>query len=352
MENNYCSVPKDWAELSPDLLPLIAHKLGDIVDFIRFRAVCKQWRLATNLLDNPPQFPWIMMLKLDETRKISFHALPSGKIFSGPFLKYIHTMCIHRRSYDTIVEKDQKDSSILVNKFPSYLFPLRVKWFRYDVISGRDQLIPYPGAPVGNISKFLYTTLSSKMTRLIVAFSLGKVLAQYRGRIFKLVTTRPEIVVNVSDVYTGKVLSTISCPVEVMVDSCLISTRDGLLMVSKKSVYDKPYLDYKFVVYRLQNYDNNHPNWTILSGIGDMMLFLDDRNAFSLIAGEYDHGYRGNCIYFITRLKTNFSHFNSETHNYKVVGYDMGENRSFEVCSLGEYTTQHTELFWFIPSLV
>ncbi|KAF3335378.1 F-box protein [Carex littledalei] len=82
MANDKCSVPKDWAELNLDLLPLIAHKLGDIIDFIRFRAVCKQWRLATNLSDNPPQFPWLMMLELNRNSNISFHAIPSDNFFS------------------------------------------------------------------------------------------------------------------------------------------------------------------------------------------------------------------------------------------------------------------------------
>ncbi|KAF3331948.1 hypothetical protein FCM35_KLT03354 [Carex littledalei] len=192
------------------------------------------------------------------------------------------------------------------------------------------------------------------MTHLIVVVPLGKIFAHYRGRNFKFVTTRPHLVVDVSDGPTGKILSTISCPVDVMADSCLISTSDGLLMVSKNYVRshedDKPYNDYQFVVYRLENYNNNHPNWTMLSGIGDMMLFLDDRNAFSLKTSEYDHGYKGNCIYFITRLKKTCSHLNSLSR-YIVVGYDMGESKSFEVCSLGEYTNR-TELFWFIPSLV
>ncbi|KAF3332465.1 hypothetical protein FCM35_KLT02042 [Carex littledalei] len=361
-----CSVPKDWAKLSSDLLPLIAHKLGDIIDFIRFRAVCKQWRPATNLSDNPPQFPWLMMVKLDRNPNISFHALPSSKIISGPFLEYITISCYPRRSNEFMIEeKDEKDPSLLVDKFPTHVFPLTVNKLDCNVISGCDQVIHLP-VPVGNISKFLYTLISGKMKRLVVVVPLGKIFAHYRGWNFKFATTGKALstIVNVSDLYgahieqvvdvsdgpTGKVVSTISCPVEGMCDSCLISTRDGLLMVSKKYISshqhgNKPYYDYEFVVHRLENYDIKHPNWTNLSRIGDMMLFMDNQNAFSLMASEYDHDrYRGNCIYFITELK-------KDPQNYIVAGYDMGERRSFEVCSLGEYTT-YTELFWFIPSLV
>ncbi|XP_078167188.1 uncharacterized protein LOC144561957 [Carex rostrata] len=364
-----CSVSKDWAKLSPDLLPLITHKLGDIIDFIQFRAVCKQWRLATNLSDNPPQFPWLMMVKLGRNSNISFHALPSSKMISGPFLEYITISCYPRRSNEFMIEeKDEKDSSLLVDKFPTHVFPLTINKLGHNMISGCDQVINL-SVPVGNISKFLYTLLSGKMKRLVVVVPMGKFFAHCRRRNFnfKFATTgktlstivnvsdrygaHTEQVVDVSDGLTGKVLSTISCPVEGTCDSCLISTRNGLLiLVSKKYVPshqhgDKPYYDYEFVVHRLENYDLEHPNWTNLSGIGDMMLFVDAHNVFSLMASEYDQDvYRGNCIYFITELK-------KDPPNYIVAGYDMGERRSFEVCSLGEYTT-FIELFWFIPSLV
>ncbi|KAF3330081.1 F-box protein [Carex littledalei] len=90
MANKCSSVPKfDWAELNLDLLPFIAHKLGDAIDFIRFRAVCKKWRSATNLSDKPPQLPWLMMLtKYHDMAEVCFHALPSGKIFSLSFLNH------------------------------------------------------------------------------------------------------------------------------------------------------------------------------------------------------------------------------------------------------------------------
>jgi hypothetical protein len=44
----------DWAELNPDLLHLNVKKLGDIFNFIGFRAVCKQWHSAASTSDPPP----------------------------------------------------------------------------------------------------------------------------------------------------------------------------------------------------------------------------------------------------------------------------------------------------------
>ncbi|KAJ3672409.1 hypothetical protein LUZ60_007130 [Juncus effusus] len=50
----------DWVELNPDLLRQISKKLGDISNFVRFRAVCKNWRLVVGPRDCPPQLPWLI----------------------------------------------------------------------------------------------------------------------------------------------------------------------------------------------------------------------------------------------------------------------------------------------------
>ncbi|KAF3336644.1 hypothetical protein FCM35_KLT19230 [Carex littledalei] len=47
---------RDWAELNIELLHLISKKMENISNFIIFRAVCKNWRLATDPTDAPAQF--------------------------------------------------------------------------------------------------------------------------------------------------------------------------------------------------------------------------------------------------------------------------------------------------------
>lgn len=333
MANKCSSVPKfDRAELSPDLLPFIAHKLGDAIDFICFRAMCKKWRLA----------------------EVCFHALPSGKIFFFSFPNHrdysMAYNCKGSNEFQFYEIDEECNHKYFIKKFVAH------NQLGLNVINGRDQLEISLAIPVGNISKFVYSLLSGKVKRLLVATPFMR-FAHYRGRNFKF-GDGPRTVVDVIDSPTGKTLSTISRPVEVTPDSNLISTRDGLLMLSKKYVQsrdqdDKPYYDYQFVVHRLENYDTKHPNWIKLSGIGDMMLFLDHKNAFSLMATQYGHdGFRGNCIYFITRLKRNptcSSWISRYQYHYVLAGFDVGESRSFEVCSLGEYTMHCMNIYWLIP---
>ncbi|KAJ4813350.1 F-box domain-containing protein [Rhynchospora pubera] len=44
-----------WSRLAPDLLQLICKNILDISDFVRFRAVCKDWRMAIHLSDYSQQ---------------------------------------------------------------------------------------------------------------------------------------------------------------------------------------------------------------------------------------------------------------------------------------------------------
>ncbi|XP_078154575.1 uncharacterized protein LOC144549674 [Carex rostrata] len=362
MANYKCSsVPKGWAELSPNLLPLIAHKLDDIIDFIRLRAVCKQWRLATDLSDNPPQFPWLMILESYRNPNISFFALPSTKIFSIPF-DFISTK-ISRGSNEFMLDKKHvggfhnEHSNISLLDQEDYvndhitIFSLMVNRLGCNV-SGGDA-VHFP--PVGNISEF-FAFKSNQLSEMHVPYM--RYLAHHMERIFLYhygdTTTRPHVVV-LHDT-TRDVVSTISCPNESVHGCWLISTRDGVLLVVHKNVppqeafNDVPYVDNRFVVYRLENYhDDKQPRWTKLSGIGDMMLFLDDCNAFSLMASDYEHGCRGNCIYFISHFKKNPIFFGSQCE-YVLLGFDMRENRCFEVRSLGEATAFASKIYWFIPS--
>lgn len=57
---------KDWTVLPPELIQIIANKLSDILDFIRFRAACKIWLSSTPLSDSPSQVPWLLELSESE----------------------------------------------------------------------------------------------------------------------------------------------------------------------------------------------------------------------------------------------------------------------------------------------
>ncbi|KAJ4798492.1 F-box SKIP23-like protein (DUF295) [Rhynchospora pubera] len=52
-----------WSELLPELLAVIARKLVEPGDYVRFRFVCSSWRSATNSLCIPPfvKIPWLIL---------------------------------------------------------------------------------------------------------------------------------------------------------------------------------------------------------------------------------------------------------------------------------------------------
>ncbi|KAF3322202.1 F-box protein [Carex littledalei] len=131
-------------------------------------------------------------------------------------------------------------------------------------------------------------------------FPLERTVAFYDHKFFVAELSSERIMV--IDEASGVVLSHLPVPSRKFYNGCLIATDDGLLAV-EISILVSPFLliDVKkceFQVYQLENYPQN-PHWTKLSGIGDLMLFVDQKSGFSLKASEFG-GFRGNCIYFIT----------------------------------------------------
>ncbi|KAJ1700738.1 hypothetical protein LUZ63_000517 [Rhynchospora breviuscula] len=82
MESNE-SQERDWSSLPPDLLNLIAKKVGEITNFVRFRAVCTSWCSSTPVSDLPPQFPWIFRDHITPgDLTVSFYSIPLDKFYN------------------------------------------------------------------------------------------------------------------------------------------------------------------------------------------------------------------------------------------------------------------------------
>ncbi|KAJ1701827.1 hypothetical protein LUZ63_001606 [Rhynchospora breviuscula] len=98
-----------------------------------------------------------------------------------------------------------------------------------------------------------------------------------------------------------------------------------------------------FHIYRLDlgSGSGGNPRWVKISSIGDLILFLDDHNGFSLSCRDFS-GFRGNSIYFI---KCQFQ----DTYNPPLsllCRYDIEEARAEPLnCPFAKGGT------WIIPSL-
>lgn len=77
----------DWAELNPDILRLIAKKVGDISNFIRFRAVCKYWRSVVPPSNLPQQLPYVIQFKRKSASSFDIQ-------FGSLFANITHTLSI------------------------------------------------------------------------------------------------------------------------------------------------------------------------------------------------------------------------------------------------------------------
>ncbi|KAJ3672499.1 hypothetical protein LUZ60_007220 [Juncus effusus] len=341
----------DWAELNPDLLRLIAKKLGDISNFVCFRVVCKNWRLVVRPHDCPPQLPWFL----------EYH--PKWGYYSS-YHKFFSLYCKRHYTLD-IPEAKEKSISGTANRYfriheflaLSLFNPLTKSHFSIPHIENSTvgSLIyigPYQN-PNSNPNKdgdiaivFFYKRKDGSASVVFWRFVdkwLEKVVevevpytnsvAYFQGRFFvfdwKTVKTR------VFDVTTGDEVLVI--PLEGIRFDYLIEGCGDLLGVVKKSIRGQ----WQFEVYRLEDRGRNSRWVKITSGIDDRMLFLDgDRTGRGLCLKASDfEGFRGNCIYFLS-----LSHEDAYAYNLK--RYDLESKETQAIPHHHTFTGA-----WFVPTL-
>lgn len=171
--------------------------------------------------------------------------------------------------------------------------------------------------------------------------------ACYENRYFLLENSNLHSRIVVIDENDKPELASIPFPNNGFYLNYLIATSDGLLAVSASIPQHLNDLkESRFEVQRLENYPRN-PQWNKLSSIGDLMLFMDHSNCFSLKAGDYS-GFKGNCIYFITRCRK------AKRGTKHVIGkFDMGRNEVEEISGpawLGKRNS-NVKAAWFVPSM-
>ncbi|KAJ3679997.1 hypothetical protein LUZ60_016275 [Juncus effusus] len=364
----------NWAEVHPDLLHLIAKKLGDISNFIRFRAVCKKWRSAARLSDPPPQLPWFLKTLTEQVvedvpllfiprsdirfrSELDFYSLCSNKThtlqlpeihrkrLAGPSKRYI---LVEESPYS---DRPDALSPFLLNPLTGTRIPLPFKTTRFhrpvylgpdpDSTSGNDVLavvILIGRNRDARSTDTLAVWRSNDGNWTSVEVPRGSKGVYYKGMFYNSVNNTETLVI---DVLTGGVVSTIPHPRKNMYCDYLIEAYGDLLQVVntfQSFDYTEPVQDCRFDVYCLKELVGK-PRWEKLSSIGDRMLFLDSSNGFCMKASDFG-GFKGNCIYFVTYWKRN-----SEDRGRYVLGrYDMEERRA-EVL----HRDREFDGTWFVP---
>ncbi|KAJ3672495.1 hypothetical protein LUZ60_007216 [Juncus effusus] len=352
----------DWSELSPDLLRLIAKRLGEISNFVRFRVVCKHWRSAVLPCDLPPQLPWFLLAKkLDApSSEIKFYSLYSNKI---------HTVHVPEVNMNSLIWASNKylflsDLKCMTAAFfnPLTRSQIRVP-YRYWPFSPiyTKRCHNHGPHPIGNnifaalfmkdpekCTHFLCLCLSDEGDGEWTKVEVPQVyyrdlITFYKGNVFiwHFKTTDTQVV----DISTGDVVSVVSGRVphfHYLIQAC--DDLFGVVRLLDDHSFKIPIEECRFKVYRLDQ-DGKSPCWAeITKGIGDLMLFLDQYDGFCLKASDFG-GFQGNAIYF-----WKWSQNSDGTTGFALGRYDLKEDKSQMMICAGEHEI-YLDVKWLVPSL-
>ncbi|KAJ3672498.1 hypothetical protein LUZ60_007219 [Juncus effusus] len=298
----------DWAELNPDLLRLISKKLGDIYNFVWFRAVCKNWRLAVGPHDYPPQLPWFL----------EYHFMvSSARKFFSLYSNRTHTLLIPQARGEVLFGSASSYFFMHEHRNHSVLNPL--SRFHFSIPKNENCFIGCPiyvgpnhnpnPSPNENDDVIIvilnlnrngwhhplavWRLVDRQLTKIVeIEFEVYymKLVTYFQGKLF--VVDKETGDTRVFDVTTGDEVLVI--PVADNIFDYLIAACDDLLGVVKKYASG----GWQFDVYRLED-GGTSSHWVkMTSGIGDRMLFLDEAKFYRqsiglcLKASDFE-GFRG-----------------------------------------------------------
>ncbi|XP_078170549.1 F-box protein SKIP23-like [Carex rostrata] len=330
---------RNWSELPEDILHLFSKKLPDISDFIRFRAVCKSWRLAALVNDPPPQLPWLLEHRLQHRGNaiIRFYCLSSSKVHTitcprslgawlhGPGCRYLlashlgnsERYLLNPLTHDQIRVPD----AVNVHGFlPDYIGP--------DTIEGGDIVVMSENT---NMMAFW----RSEADDWVYVEGVGNWYggnAYYMGQYFS--RDNHTGITNVIDIATKKLVYQVAPPdgTNPLLKGRTIIVESGgkILRLFQHSKAEMCQFD----IYCLYFGDGKQKCcWVKITDIGDQMLFLQYNRGFSFCASKFV-GLKRNCIYFLQGWRY-------------LCRYDIGDGTT-EVLPC-PFDTVGT---WFVPSLV
>ncbi|XP_042494742.1 F-box protein SKIP23-like [Macadamia integrifolia] len=380
----------DWSQLPPDLLGKIAQNLNLFIDYLRFRAVCVNWRseVPKRPLHLPTQLPWLM---LNNKR--------GNEIFRGFFSlseDKIHWLELPEASRRERFRGSSQGWLVVVGETPmiTLLNPLTRVKFYLPPLSTFPTVLGFDISQVGreyllkNSSGHRYTRNLREMRdrfmqKVIVSSNLGTssdadyvILAvlnetgdlafcrrgdeawslipdaqsycedviDYKGSFHAVDKYGRIAICDVGD--TSVVVKLIETPRLFGGDILYLVELSGELFLVMKYLelkpYDEPDLIYKTTRFEVSKFDSSGPIWNKVENLGDYALFLGKNSSLSVPASHFP-GCRANCIYF--------------TDDYSEANYEgvCGEH-DLGIFNLGDGSvellpcySQHSQLIWPPP---
>ncbi|KAJ1692741.1 hypothetical protein LUZ63_009439 [Rhynchospora breviuscula] len=351
----------DWAELNHDLLHQIAKKVRDISDFVRFRAVCKQWCSAVHPSDLPPQLPYFIHcirrsnssfdfqfrpLSFDKTYNLTVQISSSPKdciFLFGSFTGFVLLLYWKTPISGLILNPLTGFQAIIPIKIEDWFIPL---YFgpscSHDpnLAENGIDLVGYLNESV--VPKVILWRYTDGIWRKITEICYGHddyVVSYSSGRVYIFsYETRNIRVVDVNNGNTVSLLPEVSSNQDQ--HYCIVEACRDLIGVwsflTKYNLYP-PELDYKYELYQLKDSGTN-TSWAKVNDIGDRMLFYDNQRKWLCLKASDFEGSKGNCMYTLTSSRTN--HF--------VNCYSVTTKTTKQLhCFCENYYTGT----WFLPSL-
>ncbi|KAJ4810492.1 F-box protein (DUF295) [Rhynchospora pubera] len=359
---------RDWSSLPPEVLNLIAKKISEISDFVRFRTVCSSWRSSTPTSDLPPQFPWILeSYRHPYQPDLSFYSIPSNKIYNinaprhldkwlfRPLEGYMHARLFYPSDQDVFDPFNHRLS--LLNPLNKHEIPLPV----YDFFGGLHYWI---GPRQNEISQYVVCDRHARYHNpRLISWHLGQdkwcesnldsdlANCEYfylKHMLFNV--ERDTGVTKVVDIATGTLVYVIP-PIEGYSEEAtqyIVEASGDILGViwkrrseNRSEWFSDRLFDGQFDVYRLDVHKTGSPCWVKVTSIGDHALFIDSYGTLILRSNDFSMIER-NSIYFYG-IKNMGIH---EQPSYMVKRMDI-ETGALEhlPCPLRKPG------YWFVPTL-
>ncbi|KAJ3699193.1 hypothetical protein LUZ61_002898 [Rhynchospora tenuis] len=362
-------VTVDWSELNSELLHLISKKLENFSNLIRFRSVCKQWRLAVDPADLPALLPYL--LQPDPTLSSTDYRIFS--VLSNTTSQIKLPIAISHEDFKNHACQGTYMGFLLVNSFtPSkapFLFNPLTETKLHIPFSKCINTMVYMGPNPNSKSRTMeegvhlvahvldscerdiiesimfWRSNNDKTTTFRIPPNAGPASpVYYKGKLFVNHWQRKET--SIFDMETGDEMNiVIPNPKEVPGLHVLVEAMGDLLALAMVCSYfwTGPY---KFKVYRLEHTDDfEQYRWIEFNGIGDRVLFLNTQDQVFCLSTSDLEGFRGNCIYYL-QLFENINKDGQCSHCNSVLRYNMGDGTTEEV--LNNVDVNST---WFVPSL-
>uniref|UniRef100_A0A0E0LH10 KIB1-4 beta-propeller domain-containing protein n=1 Tax=Oryza punctata TaxID=4537 RepID=A0A0E0LH10_ORYPU len=125
-----------WPDLQPELAGMVFCRLLSYGDRLRFRAVCRRWRLAARQQHPlPPALPW---LNLD---RITYQSLPDGEVHRIPVPDELPAGTVCRGSFDgwLLYDRSEQLECFLRNPISKAKIDLPYHWHCHEAILPDDE---------------------------------------------------------------------------------------------------------------------------------------------------------------------------------------------------------------------